>query len=146
MIKLKHDLIKPFSLPGLVKDFPVENIFNAKVTSWAYFLRWDERLYHDLYFDYISIVLGNDRQSHGIRGNPRENWLPWSCSDIFCIHNISHKKRIANQYLSITTIFVSWRSGKERCVIAQNGSMGDQFPTRSADYCVVTKGASPQRS
>ena len=33
MIKLKHDLIKPFSLPGLVKDFPVENIFNAKVTS-----------------------------------------------------------------------------------------------------------------
>ena len=51
---IKHDLIKSFSLPDWIKDFPDENILNAKVTSSAgFFFRWDERLYHDLYFDYI---------------------------------------------------------------------------------------------
>ena len=30
---IKHDLIKSFSLPDLIKDFPVKNILNAKVTS-----------------------------------------------------------------------------------------------------------------
>ena len=62
----------------------------------------DERLYKDLYFDYIFI--GNKRQSDGINGEPRVNWFPWSCSDIFCIHNISSTKSIANQSLSITAI------------------------------------------
>ena len=30
---IKHDLIKSFSLPDWIKDFPDENILNAKVTS-----------------------------------------------------------------------------------------------------------------
>ena len=68
------------------------------------FFRWDERLYHDLYFDYIFIDLGNDRQSDGIHGKPRENGFPWSCSDVFCIHNISPTKSIANQSPLITAI------------------------------------------
>ena len=38
--------------------------------------RGDEGLYHDLYFDYIFIDLGNDRQSDGIHGNQRDNWFP----------------------------------------------------------------------
>ena len=67
-----------------------------------FFFCWDERLYKDLYFDYIFI--GNKRQSDGINGQPRVNWFPWSCSDIFCIHNISSTKSIANQSLSITAI------------------------------------------
>ena len=33
-----------------------------------------------------------------------ENGFPWSCSDIFGIHNISSTKSIANQSLSITAI------------------------------------------
>ena len=79
------------------------NILNAKVTSSAYlFFRLDERLYHDFYFDYIFI--GNERPSDGINGKPRVNWVPWSFSDIFCIHNISSTKSIANQSLSITAI------------------------------------------
>ena len=68
------------------------------------FFRWDERLYHDLYFDYIFIDLGNDRQSDGIHGKPRENGFPWSCSDVFCIHNISPTRSIANQSPLITAI------------------------------------------
>ena len=48
------DLIKSFSFSDWIKDFPEENILNAKVTSVAdFFYRWDEGLYHDLYFDYI---------------------------------------------------------------------------------------------
>ena len=51
---IKHDLIKSFSLSDWIKDFPDENILNATVASSAdFFCRWDERLYHDLYFDYI---------------------------------------------------------------------------------------------
>ena len=75
--ELKHDLIKSFSLPGLIKDFPVGNILSAKVTSSAYiyFFLSDERLYHELYFHYIFIDLGNDQQSDGIHGNPRETDL-----------------------------------------------------------------------
>ena len=71
-----------------------------------------------------------------------------SCSEAVVIHfvSITYKKSIANQLLPIRAIFVSSRNEKERCVIAQNGGMGDQFPTRSADYCVITKGASSQRS
>ena len=34
---IKHDLIKSFSLPDWIKDFPDENILNAKVTSSADF-------------------------------------------------------------------------------------------------------------
>ena len=30
---IKHDLIKSFSLPDWIKEFPDENILNAKVTS-----------------------------------------------------------------------------------------------------------------
>ena len=79
------------------------NILNAKVTSSAYlFFRLDERLYHDFYFDYIFI--GNERPSDGINGKPRVNWVPWSFSDIFCIHNISSTKSISNQSLSISAI------------------------------------------
>ena len=51
---IKRDLIKSFSLPDWIKEFPDENILNARVTSSTdFFFRWDERLYHDLYFDYI---------------------------------------------------------------------------------------------
>ena len=50
------------------------------------------------------IDLGNDQQSDGIHGNPRKIGFPWSCSDIFCIHNISSTKCIANQSLLITAI------------------------------------------
>ena len=49
---IKHDLIKSFSLPDWIEDFPDENVLNAWVTSSAiFFFRGDERLYHDLYFD-----------------------------------------------------------------------------------------------
>ena len=50
------------------------------------------------------IDLGNDRQSDDIHGNPRKNGFPWSCSDKFCIHNISRTKSIANQLLLIRAI------------------------------------------
>ena len=30
---IKHDLIKSFSLPDWIKEFPDENILNARVTS-----------------------------------------------------------------------------------------------------------------
>ena len=100
---IKHDLIKSFSLPDWIKDFPDENILNAKVTSSAdFFYRWDERLYPLLWLHIID--LGNDRQSDGIHGNPRKNGFPWSCNDMFCIHNRSPTKSIANQSLLITAI------------------------------------------
>ena len=50
------------------------------------------------------LFIGSERQSDGINGKPRVNWFPWSCSDIFCIHNISSTKSISNQSLSITAI------------------------------------------
>ena len=34
---IKHYLVKSFSLPDWIKDFPDENILNAKVTSFADF-------------------------------------------------------------------------------------------------------------
>ena len=40
---IKHDLIKSFSLPDWIKDFPDKNILNAKVAYSADFffpLRW----------------------------------------------------------------------------------------------------------
>ena len=78
----------------------------------TFFFCLDERLYHDLYFDYIFI--GNKRESDGINCKPRVNWFPWSCSDIFCIHKISSTKSISNQSLSILAILyrhVTRRSG-----------------------------------
>ena len=36
-VLIKHDLIKSFSLLDWIKDFPDENILNAKVTSSAEF-------------------------------------------------------------------------------------------------------------
>ena len=90
--------------------------------------------------------LRNDRQSDGIHGNPRKIGFPRSPSDIFCIHNISSTKSIANQSLLITAIlFCHWQ--REVAVRDKtNGCIGDQFPTGSAGYCVVTKGASPQKA
>ena len=49
---IKHDLIKSFSLPDWIKDFPDENILNAKVTSSAYCFIVEMKDYI-LYFDYI---------------------------------------------------------------------------------------------
>ena len=49
---IKHDLIKSFSLPDWIKDFPDENILNAKVTSSADFFIVEVKDYI-LYFDYI---------------------------------------------------------------------------------------------
>ena len=49
---IKHDLIKSFSLPDWIKDFPDENILNAKVTSSADFFIVEMKDYI-LYFDYI---------------------------------------------------------------------------------------------
>ena len=143
---IKHDLIKSFSLPDLIKDFPANMIFQMqRLALQQIFFRWDKGLYHDLYFDYIFI--GNDLQSGSIHGNPRENGFPWSCSDIFSIHSISPTKSIANQSLLIKDSFFPSRNEKKRCETRQNGCMGDKFPTRSAGYCVVTKGAStPQKS
>ena len=46
------DLIKSFSLPDWIKDFPDENILNAKVTSSADFFIVEMKDYI-LYFDYI---------------------------------------------------------------------------------------------
>ena len=102
---IKHDLIKSFSLSDWIKDFPDENILNATVTSSADFflsLRWKITSRPLLWLHIID--LGNDRQSDGIHGNPRKNEFPWSCSDTFCIHNISSTKSIANQSLLITAI------------------------------------------
>ena len=98
------------------------------------FLKYFEILYHDLFFDHIFMDI--ERQSDSIHGNPRGDGFPWSCSDIFYLHNVSHKKKsIANQWLSILAIFVSSYNRKERCVTRQNSCMGDQFPTSSAVYC-----------
>ena len=86
---IKHDLIKSFSLPDWIKDFPDEDILNAKVTSSADFFIVEMKDYITtstrVYFDYI-------------------------------------------------------------CVARQSVCMGDKFPTGSAGYCVVTKGASPKKS
>ena len=76
-----------------------------RLTLQHIFFLWDERLYHDLYFDYIFIDLGNDRQSDGIHGNPRETELLWSCSDMYFASITYHlPKSIANKSLSITAI------------------------------------------
>ena len=48
-----------------MQRLPLQHIF---------FFRLHERLYRDLYFDYIFI--GNERQSDGINGKPRVNWFP----------------------------------------------------------------------
>ena len=54
---IKHDLIKSFSLPDWIKDFPDENILNAKVTSSADFFIVEMKDYITtstrVYFDYI---------------------------------------------------------------------------------------------
>ena len=54
---IKHDLIKSFSLPDWIKDFPDENILNAKVTSSAVFFIVEMKDYITtstrVYFDYI---------------------------------------------------------------------------------------------
>ena len=54
---IKHDLIKSFSLPEWIKDFPDENILNAKVTSSADFFIVEMKDYITtstrVYFDYI---------------------------------------------------------------------------------------------
>ena len=71
---IKHDLIKSFSVWDWIKDFPDENILNAKVTSSADFFIVEMK-------DYITTstlttyyrLRKNDRQSDGIHGNPREN-------------------------------------------------------------------------
>ena len=101
---IKHDLIESFSLSDWIKDFPDENILNATIPLPQIFLslRWKIRSRPLLWLHIID--LGNDRQSDGIHGNPRKNGFPWSCSDIFCIHNISSTKSIANQSLLIITI------------------------------------------
>ena len=107
------------------------------------FFRWDERLYHDLYFDYISIDWGNDRQSDSLHGNSRENWFPWSCSDIFYIHKISPTKSIANQSLSNHSPFVSSRIEKDRCVTRQNGCMGRETNSLRAQPVIVSSRKAP---
>ena len=64
------------------------------------------------------------------------------CIDIYIsfFHNVSHKKKIASQSLSITAIFVSSPNGKERCVSRQNGCTGDQLqiPTSSDQRIIVS--------
>ena len=54
---IKHDLIKSFSLPDWIKDFPDEYILNAKVTSSADFFIVEMKDYITtstrVYFDYI---------------------------------------------------------------------------------------------
>ena len=54
---IKHDLIKSFSLPDWIKDFPDENILNAKVTSSADLFIVEMKDYITtstrVYFDYI---------------------------------------------------------------------------------------------
>ena len=54
---IKHDLIKSFSLPDWIKDFPDESILNAKVTSSADFFIVEMKDYITtstrVYFDYI---------------------------------------------------------------------------------------------
>ena len=91
--------------------------------------RLDERLYHDLYFDYIFIV--NERESDGINGKPRVNWFPWSFSDIFCIHNISSTKTLNHRH------FVSSRNKKERYVTRQNGCMGRETNPYDLDQPII---------
>ena len=43
---IKRDLIKSFSLPDWIKDFPDENILNAKVTSSTDFFFFAEMKDH----------------------------------------------------------------------------------------------------
>ena len=54
---IKHDLLKSFSLPDWIKDFPDENILNARVTSSADFFIVEMKDYITtstrVYFDYI---------------------------------------------------------------------------------------------
>ena len=57
------------------------------------------------------------------------------------------QKKQKNQSIALYhSHFVSSLSGKEWCVTRQNVCMAVQLPMNSANYCVVTKGASPQRS
>ena len=63
----------------------------------------------------------------------------------FASTTITIEKHCQSIALHHSTIFffVSSRNGKARCMTRQNGCIRDQFPARSVDYCVVTKGDSP---
>ena len=97
----------PFPAPPPKKNVSSgPSLLNAKVTFSADFLFFSLRLK-----DYITTLtlttyyrLGNDWKSDGMHGNPRENGFPWSCSDIFWIHDRPPTKSIANQSLLITAI------------------------------------------
>ena len=68
-------------------------MLEAKITSSAFFFFLDERLYHDLCFDHIVYL--------------RETGLPWTSITYHL------RKRMANQSLNITAVFVWSRNGKE---------------------------------
>ena len=97
--------------------------------------RWDQRLYHDLYFDYI--FTGNERQSDSVNAKPRVNWFPWSCSDIFCIHkHIIYKTRCQSVTLNHSH-FVSSCNEKEWYVTRQNGCMGRETNPYKLDQPII---------
>ena len=66
--------------------------------------------------------------------------------DIF-LHNESPEKASPISRSPSQPFLSRTATGTRGCVVAQNACMGGpEFPTRLADYWVVTKGASPQRS
>ena len=68
---------------------------------------------------------------------------PESCSDIFCIHNISPTKSIANQSLSNHSPFVSSRNEKDRCVTRRSGCMGRETNSLRAQPVMVSSRKAP---
>ena len=94
------------------------SLFLLLCRSCLFLFLWrDEILYNEPYFDLkIFIDLWNERQSEGMHGNLRVNGFSLSCSDIFCIHEISPTLYHSNFCLA--------SNGKERCVTIQNGCMG----------------------
>ena len=78
---IKLNLIKSFSLPDWIKDFPDENVLNAKVTSYADFVFFFFFIEMKDYITTFTLTtyyrdLGKYRQSDGIQGDPRENGFP----------------------------------------------------------------------
>ena len=76
------------------------------------------------------------------RGSP-EAEVTYFASITYHLQKKKNKKQSIALYHSH---FVSSLSGKEWCVTRQNVCMAVQLPLNSANYCVVTKGAAPQRS
>ena len=91
------------------------------------------------------IDLGNDQQSDGIHSNPRKNGFPWSCSDIFCIHDISSTKCIANQSLLITAILSPQATRSSERYVTRQTAASETNSLRAQPVIVSSRKVPPSK-